>query len=51
MVANQSCGEERKQQKGMLTVKETDMLATKMDLLVKRLDLRATEKEAMKSTV
>ena len=51
MVANQSWGEERKQQKGMLTVKETDMLATKMDLLVKRLDLRATEKEAMKSTV
>ena len=51
MVANQSCGEEHKQQKGMHTVKEIDMLATKMDLLVKRLDLRATEKEAMKSTV
>ena len=32
MVANQSLGEERKQQKGMHTVKETDMLATKLDL-------------------
>jgi hypothetical protein len=51
MVANQSWGEERKQQKGMHTVKEADMLAAKMDLLLKRLDEHATEKEAMKSTV
>ena len=29
MVANQSWGEERKQQKGMHTMKEMDMLATK----------------------
>ena len=29
MVANQSWGEERKQQKGMHTMKEADMLATK----------------------
>jgi hypothetical protein len=51
MVANQSLGEERKQQKGMHFVKEVDMLATKVDLLMKRLDDRAAEKEAMKSTV
>jgi hypothetical protein len=51
MVANQSSREERKQQKGMHSVKEADMLTTKMDLLMKRLDDRAAEKEAMKSTV
>jgi hypothetical protein len=51
MVANQSLGEERKQQKGMHFVKEADMLAAKVDLLMKRLDDRAAEKEAMKSTV
>ena len=51
MVANQSLGEERKQQKGMHTVKEADMLATKIDLLLKRLDERAHEKEATKATV
>ena len=34
----------------MHTVKEADMLATKMDLLMKRLDERAHEKEAMKGT-
>ena len=45
MVANQSWGEERKQQKGMHTVKEADMLAAKMDLLLKRLDVRAHEKK------
>jgi hypothetical protein len=28
----------------------TDMLATKMDLLPKRLDQHATDKEAMKAT-
>jgi len=38
MVANQSWGEGRKTQKGMHTVKETDLLATKIDLLMKRLD-------------
>jgi hypothetical protein len=32
-------------------VKEADMLATKIDLLMKRLDDRAIEKEAMKGTV
>ena len=44
-------GEERKQQKGMHTMKEADMFATKMDLLLKRMDERAHEKEAMKATV
>ena len=38
MVANQSYGEERKQQKGMYTMKEADMLAPKINLLMKRLD-------------
>ena len=32
-------------------MKEADMLAAKMDLLLKRLDERATNKEAMKGTV
>ena len=41
MVANQSLGEECKQQKGMHSVKEADMLAAKIDLLMKRLDDRA----------
>jgi hypothetical protein len=44
-------GEERKQQKGMHTVKEVDMLTIKMDLLMKRLDERAHKKEVMKTTV
>ena len=35
MVANQSWGEERKQQKGMHTMKEADMLAAKLNLLLK----------------
>jgi hypothetical protein len=35
----------------MHTVKETDMLATKMDLSLKRLDEHAGDKEAMKGTV
>jgi hypothetical protein len=35
----------------MHTVKEADMLATKMDLFLKRLDERATDKEAKKGTV
>ena len=51
MVANQSWGEERKQKKGMHSIKETDMLVAKLDLLMKRLDERATDKEATKSTV
>jgi hypothetical protein len=42
MVANQSWGEDRKQQKGMHTMKETDLLTEKIDLLVKRLDDHAT---------
>ena len=53
MVSNQSWGEERsqKQQKSMHTVKATNTLATKMDLLMKRLDERAHEKEAMKGPI
>ena len=35
----------------MHTMKKADMLATKMDLLLKRLDERTHEKEAMKSTI
>jgi hypothetical protein len=35
----------------MHSVKEMDILAPKIDLLMKRLDDRATKKEAMKSTV
>ena len=38
MVSNQSWGEERKAQKGMHTVNEMDMLSTKIDLLMKRLE-------------
>jgi hypothetical protein len=37
--------------KGMHFMKEADMLAVKIDLLMKRLDDRVAEKEAMKSTV
>ena len=51
MVTNQSWGEDRKTQKGMHSVKEVDMLAAKIDLLMKRLDDHAAEKEAMKSTI
>jgi len=43
MVANQSWGEGRKTQKGMHTVKETDLLVAKIDLLMKRLDRQATD--------
>jgi hypothetical protein len=32
-------------------MKETDVLAAKIDLLLKKLDERAADKEAMKSTV
>ena len=35
----------------MHTMKETDMLATKIDLLLSRLNERAHKKEAMKATV
>jgi len=35
----------------MHTVKEADMLAAKMDLLLKRLEEHAAKKEAMKSTI
>ena len=51
MVSNQSWGEERKSQKSMHTVKETDMLSAKIDLLMKRLDERAQDKEALMGTV
>ena len=43
MVANQSWGEGCRTQKGMHTVKETDLLAAKIDLLMKRLDGQATD--------
>ncbi|XP_021307497.1 uncharacterized protein LOC110431955 [Sorghum bicolor] len=43
MVANQSWGEGRKTQKGMHTVKETDLLAAKIDILMKRLEGCATD--------
>jgi hypothetical protein len=45
MVTNQGWGEERapaKTQKGMHTVKEADMIAAKIDLLLKKFDERAT---------
>ena len=51
MVSNQSWGEERKTQKGMHTVKETDMLSTKIDLLMKTLDEWAQDKDTMMGTV
>ena len=35
----------------MHTMKEADMLAAKLDLLLKRLNERAHEKEAMMATV
>jgi hypothetical protein len=35
----------------MHTMKETDVLVTRMDLLLKRLDERATEKREMYGTV
>jgi len=38
MVANQSWGEGRKTQKGSQSVKEADLLATKIDLLLQRMD-------------
>ena len=44
MVANQSWREERKTQKGMHTMKETNMLSAKIDLLMKRLGERAQER-------
>jgi hypothetical protein len=46
MVANQGWGEDRtpaKTQKGMHTVKEMDLLAAKIDLLLKKFDERATD--------
>jgi hypothetical protein len=41
----------KKTTKGMHTVKEADMLAAKIDLLLSRLNERAHKKEAMKATV
>ena len=43
MVANQSWGQEHKEQKGMHIVKETHMLASKIYLLLKKFDERATD--------
>jgi hypothetical protein len=53
MVANCGWGEERSQpkQEDMHTVKETDVLVTRMDLLLKRLDERAAKKRVMYGTV
>jgi hypothetical protein len=54
MVMNQGCSDERgqnKQQKGMHTMRETDMLDAKLDLLMKRLDKHAAEKEPMYGTI
>ena len=51
MVSNQSWGEERKTQKEMHTMKETDMLFTKIDLLMKRLEEWAQDKDTMMGTV
>jgi hypothetical protein len=48
MASNQGCSEERTQPRkrgGMHQLKEVDMLSTKMDLLMKRLDDRASEKK------
>jgi hypothetical protein len=51
MASNQGWSEERTQTHkrggGMHQLKEVDMLSTKMDLLMKRLDERADEKEVM----
>ena len=44
-------GEERKSQKGMHTMKEMDIIAAKIDLLMKRLEDRAQDKETMKGTI
>ena len=43
MVSNQSLGKKRKTQKGMHTVKETDMLSAEIDLLMKKLEERAQD--------
>jgi hypothetical protein len=54
MVANQGWSDERnktKQQKGMHTVKEMDMLAAKIDLLMNRLEEHAAKKEAMMNSM
>jgi len=49
MASNQGWSEERTQTRkrggGMHQLKEVDMLAAKMDLLIKRLDERTTEKK------
>jgi len=44
-------GGKKNTKKGMHTMKETDMLFAKIDLLMKRLDERAQDKEAMMGTV
>jgi hypothetical protein len=53
MVANCGWGEKRSspKQEDMHTVKETNVLVTRMDLLLKSLDKRATKKRAMYGTV
>jgi hypothetical protein len=53
MVTNYGWGKERSmpKQEDMHIVKETDVLVTRMELLLKRLDERAVEKRAMYGTV
>ena len=53
MVSNQGWSEDRlqTQEDGMHTMEETDMLATKLDLLIKRLDEHATTKGATYGTI
>ena len=50
MVANQSWREERKTQKGMHIMKEMDMVSAKIDLLMKRLEERAQDKDVVMGT-
>jgi hypothetical protein len=50
MASNQAWNEERqpcKKERGMHQLKEVDMLSTKMDLLMKRLEDKAPEKKVL----
>jgi hypothetical protein len=51
MVSNQSWGKERKTQKGIQTMKEMDMVFAKIDLLIKRQEEQAQDKNTMRGTV
>ena len=50
-MSNQSWGKKENHKKGMHNVKEMDMLAAKIDLLMKRLEEQAQDKETMKGTI